>query len=190
MKKVLQFLFLVLTFSSLTFGQESVKAQTSLGIFAGSSHFTVDQEVEIDGVELSYKTGLVAGALLGVGVNDVFSIQIEPMFLHKGSIADISGVGKAHIRASYFEIPAMLKFVVGQGSIRPYLMAGPSFGFLLSAKQTAPFIPSSAEDIKDKSETFEFGLSGGAGMEFPIGDTPATGFLQGRYRMDSMPDLG
>jgi len=155
-------------------------AQVSVGAFAGISHFSVDQEVEVDGVELSNKTGLAVGGIVNFALTEMVGLQFEPMFLHKGSTADVTGFGQVDVTASYLELPVLLTYSFGTGSIRPYLMVGPTVGYLLSAKQEAEFIPEAAEDIKDRSEDIEFGVTGGLGVQFPLGAT-LNGFVQGRY---------
>lgn len=158
-----------------------VKAQVSVGGFAGISHFNVDQRDQSSEIELSSKTGLAIGALLDFAFRDRMSFQFEPMFLHKGTVATVTGFGDVDVQASYLEIPVMIKFMFGTGRVQPYLTGGPSFGFLLSAKQKADFIPSEAEDIKDQSEKFEVALTAGGGVQFPLGATATKGFVQARY---------
>jgi len=85
------------------------------------------------------------------------------------------------VKASYLEVPAMAKFTFGESSVRPSLMVGPSIGFLLSAEQTAEFIDGADEDISDTTEDIEFGLTGGGGLEFDLGDSSVDAFVQARY---------
>jgi len=75
----------------------------------------------------------------------------------------------------------MAKFTFGESSVRPSLMVGPSIGFLLSAEQTAEFIDGADEDISDTTEDIEFGLTGGGGLEFDLGDSSVDAFVQARY---------
>ena len=80
----------------------------------------------------------------------------------------------------------MLKFAFGSGDTKPYVMAGPTFGYLLSAKQDET-------DIKDDVKSIDFGLTFGGGVSLPMGNN--TVFVEGRYTLglsdindDSGPD--
>lgn len=156
------------------------QAQMNLGLFVGSSHFTVHQKVPVAGVDLDFKMGLAVGALVNYQLTDDISLQAEPMYLHKGAIANINGYGSADVRASYLEVPLMMAYEFREeGMLQPYVMAGPTFGYLLRARQTAPFIPASAERITERMNRWETGLTGGFGLMMPMGS--GTAFVQGRY---------
>ncbi|SOD03382.1 Opacity protein [bacterium JGI 053] len=154
-------------------------AQVSVGVFGGAVSFNV-AGVNDSRVKLSHNGGLTAGGLLNVGITDRVSLQLEPMFIQKGAKVAVEGIGDVDVEASYLEVPVLLKVPFGQGRVQPFAMAGPSFGLLLSARQRADFIPREQQDIKDESESFEFGVTGGAGVAFPLSPR-VQGFAQGRY---------
>ncbi len=84
----------------------------------------------------------------------------------------------ASITANYIEVPAMLTytFETGKGEIEPYVMAGPSLGIRLSAKQTVNNVDT---DVKDQTSSTDFGAVLGAGARYPLGMNRL--FLEARY---------
>ena len=59
------------------------------------------------------------------------------------------------------------KRYITSGDNRIYTNFGPNISHLLSVEQVAPFIPASAEDLKDYTNSIDYGISLGLGMEFP-----------------------
>ena len=72
----------------------------------------------------------------------------------------------------------MLKFAFGSSDTKPYVMAGPTVGYLLSAKVKDP---DGEEDIKDDIKNIDFGLAFGGGVSLPMGNN--TFFVEGRYSL-------
>ena len=68
----------------------------------------------------------------------------------------------------------MLKFAFGSGDTKPYVMAGPTVGWLLSAEVDG-------EDIKDDVKSIDFGIAFGGGVSLPMGNN--TVFVEGRYSL-------
>jgi len=112
-------------------------------------------------------------------VGETLALQLEPMFLQKGAKLKLSDQGftlEAEIKVSYIEVPAMLKFAFGSGDTKPYVMAGPTVGYLLSAKVKDDM---EEQDIKDDVKNIDFGLAFGGGVSLPMGNN--TFFVEGRY---------
>src|SRR5687767_3367523 len=75
------------------------------GVKLGLNVASLDIEDE-DDVEFKSKTGIIAGAFVGVRVNDMFSIQPEFLFSQKG--ASLEGGGEeGTIKLDFFEIPVL-----------------------------------------------------------------------------------
>ena len=162
-------------------------AQVNLGVIGGLNLASLSFDPDPDGVDLSNRTGFGIGGVLSFGLGETLALQLEPMFLQKGAKATGQGItGETEVKASYIEVPAMLKFAFGSGEIKPYVMAGPTIGYLLSAKQDE-------DDIKDDVKNIDFGLAFGGGVSLPMGNK--TVFVEGRYSLgltdindDSDPD--
>jgi hypothetical protein len=77
--------------------------------------------------------------------------------------------GKATLKLWYMHVPVLAKVTFDAGAVRPYVKVGPQLGILLSSKaelerQDQPDVES---DTKDDTETAEFSLQFGAGLQFP-----------------------
>ena len=72
--------------------------------------------------------------------------------------------GSDNFSMSYLEIPIILKYSLGNGTVRPYLFAGPSFGFLLSASESASGQLASVSNIKSFLKSSDLSIYGGIGL--------------------------
>ena len=155
-------------------------AQVNFGVIGGLNlaNLSVDPD---QGVDLSNRTAFGIGGVLSFGVGETLALQLEPMFLQKGAKLKLSEQGftlEAEIKVSYIEVPAMLKFAFGSGDTKPYVMAGPTVGYLLSAKVKDDM---EEQDIKDDVKNIDFGLAFGGGVSLPMGNN--TLFVEARYSL-------
>ncbi len=155
-------------------------AQVNFGVIGGLNlaNLSVDPDA---GVDISNRTAFGIGGILSFGVGETLALQLEPMFLQKGAKLKLSDQGftlEAEIKVSYIEVPAMLKFAFGSGDTKPYVMAGPTVGYLLSAKVKDDM---EEQDIKDDVKNIDFGLAFGGGVSLPMGNN--TVFVEGRYSL-------
>jgi Outer membrane protein beta-barrel domain len=160
-------------------------AEVRVGVLGGANiaRFAVDKE-DPD-VTFSSKTFLAAGAMVDVGFNDKLSLQLEPMYLEKGGKVELRNFFgddfTASLRISYIELPVFLKVSKPTGTVRPYLIAGPSLGYRTEVK-TKDEATGEEETTDDADETFEkwdFGVGAGGGLSFNVGRS--TVFAEGRY---------
>jgi hypothetical protein len=147
MIKKITLLVAVVALSTAVFGQTTfgIKAGTNLAKmkFSGGG-ITIDAKM---------KAGLLVGAFVNFPVNDNVSFQPEFLFSQGGGKIDIMGTtGKEE--NNYIAVPVMLKYSLGEIK----LLAGPQFGYLLSAKEDGT-------DIKDAYKSLDYGISLGAGYE-------------------------
>ncbi|MCH8019850.1 PorT family protein, partial [candidate division KSB1 bacterium] len=155
-------------------------AQVNFGVIGGLNlaNLSVDPDA---GVDISNRTAFGIGGILSFGVGETLALQLEPMFLQKGAKLKLSDQGftlEAEIKVSYIEVPAMLKFAFGSGDTKPYVMAGPTVGWVLSAKVKDDM---EEQDIKDDVKNIDFGLAFGGGVSLPMGNN--TVFVEGRYSL-------
>ena len=151
-------------------------AQVNLGVIGGLNIAGLNENVE---TWVPYnKTYFGFGGVVDIPINTTLSLVLQPMFVKKGGAA-IDGPTHYEFARSYLELPLLLKVAVGSG-VRPYAIAGPTFGYLLSSKVNGW---SGADDLdgdmKDLTETFELGLCFGAGLSIEVGF--GTIFIEGRY---------
>ncbi len=153
-----------------------LQAQWNIGGLLNISNTSFSVDPEPNSAEYSSRFGFGIGAVLDRPMTGQWDLHAEPMFMQKGGNADISG-DDVKLKVSYFELPIMIKYNF-QPSIMlvPYAMAGPSLGYLLSAK--AKF-DRGEDDVKDQFENVDFSLGFGGGVSIPKGDLAL--FAEARY---------
>lgn len=155
-----------------------VSAQHRIGIVGGLNLANVNVDPSLGaGVDLKNLTAFGVGGVLDLRLAQNFDLHLEPMYLQKGTKLDAGGQ-EGTFRASYLELPALFRLALGTGTARPYLMAGPTIGYLLSAKSSSE---GNEEDVKDQIKDLDFGLDFGAGVSFPAGNNSV--FVEGRYAL-------
>lgn len=176
MKKIWVLLAMLLTlFISLP-----VYAQGNFGVLGGWSltNASIDPDQGLD-----WKTRKVGGfgVVLDYSVTDFITLHLEPMLLGKGPKA-ADGEKKVEFGLVYIEIPVMVKYRIDNNIIKPYLMAGPTIGFLQAAKLKVTM--GSWDDLKDDLKSIDLGLGFGAGLDLPIGNNSI--FVEARYSLGLM----
>lgn len=151
-------------------------AQNRIGIAGGVNLANVSVDPEPSGVDFGTRTGLGFGGVFDLTLSDNVALHFEPLYLQKGSKLE-SGAEEAKLKYVYVEVPALFKLALGTSTTRPYVMAGPTIGFLLSAKASNGI----EVDIKDETKSIDFGLGLGAGVSFPAGNNFV--FVEGRYAL-------
>lgn len=156
----------------------NVHAQNNrIGIIGGINIANLDEE------DVSYdsRTGFGIGGILEFEVQDKFSICFEPMYLQKGASEDTINISM-DINLAYVEIPVFFKFPIGTGAVRPYIMAGPTLGILMSAEMEINAMGFSiGVDFEDLVESIDYGLGVGGGVNFPVGTNQF--FIEARYTL-------
>jgi hypothetical protein len=89
------------------------------------------------------RLGLVIGAMAEMKLSELWYITAEPRYTQKGmTISDVAytiespepvAYGNSVYKVNYLELPILLKAKFGAGDCRPFLLAGPNIGWLLSA---------------------------------------------------------
>jgi hypothetical protein len=154
-------------------------AQKRIGIIGGVNLATLS----IDSLQADYKTKNSAGIAIGLAGDVAFTpnvmIRIEPMYMMKGAKferSDNTKLGK--LKLSYIDVPVELKLMFGTSRARPYVLGGPSVGFLVSAKRDSL---GSDTDVKSNYKSTELGLVGGVGLAFTTMRHAV--FIEGRYQL-------
>jgi len=92
-----------------------------------------------DGVRTSSKTGLVAGALLDIGVGGAWSVMFAPRFVERGAELRYRDALVETALYNYVELPVSLKYAFDYGPIHPFIAGGASMGLLVSARYRTEF---------------------------------------------------
>lgn len=173
-----KWLFLVL---ALLMGVAQVWGQSRFdaGVLGGVNFSRIaSDELEQSGTDFSNRTAFGAGAVFDWRFAENFSLRSEPMYLQKGSKLQNNAAANTEgtLKTAYFSVPVFLKYNIESRAVRPYLMAGPSVDFLLTAKQK---FGNNEEDVKDDFKDVEFALNFGGGLNIPAGNSSL--FVEARY---------
>jgi hypothetical protein len=129
-----------------------------------------------DGGEYGYHTAYGLGGMVEVGLGRYVALAVEPTYLQKGTALDEPG--DPRYKASYIEVPVLMRLALHSRPAHPYLVVGPTVGFFRSGK----LVNDEGEEAKvDELNKRDFGLILGAGMRIPAGKT--TFFVEGRYAL-------
>jgi hypothetical protein len=99
--------------------------------------------------------------------SEAFAIQPELLFSTKGSQADYGGIINSTVRfnLNYLDLPVLATFKLGPSA---EIHVGPYFSYLLSANidYSGNFGNGNEKIDRDQLKTFDYGLSGGLGLNF------------------------
>ena len=179
----LALLFVVLSFSSNSQAQVKIALGLEAGVNIGNTSQTPDANT-------SSKVGIIGGGSIDIGLSPQFSIVPGLRYVMKGNsqtgnFQDAQGNQYTEIstKGNYLQFPALLKVKFPLTEIKPYLIAGPILGILLSATQSATGPNTSRDfDIKSNLESSEFTLLFGGGMDFKVA-TKTDLFFQVGYEL-------
>ena len=150
MMKKLVLLVMALGMFSYTQAQEF-----DLGIKAGVNFSQLQDAANF---ETDSRTGLVAGAFVGLKLNDRFAIQPEILYSQQGGDSDF---GDYHI--DYVNIPVIFKIHLIGDVLN--IQAGPQFGFV--ANDDFPEFEGIESQVE--AESFDMSAAVGAGLDLPFG---------------------
>ena len=132
----------------------------------------------------SPSAGFGLGASVGYNLNENFALELQPMYVEKKT-TQMATTANPNITfaMTFIEIPLLLKVSTGN-TIRPYLKAGPTIGFLLRAEAESEdggvvSGQSYKADLDDVLKNVNFSLVLGAGVSFHLGQSQI--FIEGQY---------
>ncbi len=179
MKKMCVLLSVLLTLCMVL----PANAQVNLGFLGGLNLANISVDPPMEGIELSNRIVFAVGGVFDYRFNKYFTLRLEPMYLQKGvkfETDEAPGGVDYKFKSAYLEIPMMMTYTFVIQRIKPYLIAGPTIGFCLSAKKYISWDSQHSDiDIKEDTESIDFGLGLGAGLSVPIGSNSI--FLEARY---------
>jgi len=125
------------------------------------------------------KAGAIGGMFITYSIQNTFGITTKFLYSQKGATFKSSDTRQT---LNYIEIPVIGRFFLNkEGTIRPNLFVGPSFGFLTGATNKV----GSEERVKidgwqDTYNDFDFGVTGGIGVNVLIASETYF-IIDGRY---------
>jgi opacity protein-like surface antigen len=151
-------------------------AQINLGILGGVNVASLSNN-KAEWTMYS-KTSWGAGVLVEIGFTPNLSLVSTPMLLKKGGKA-IEGPTHYEFHNSYLELPVLVKVGFGN-TVRPYVLAGPSIGYLVKATLGGWSGADKLEaDMDPVTEKWDLGLAVGGGLSVAAGNVIL--FIEGRY---------
>jgi hypothetical protein len=198
-------ILIVISFCSPGYSQVKFGFRGGLNLANVSEDLGGTEAIDFDGVPIvvdinqSNRTTFNVGGLVEFRLSPMFALQVNALYNQKGMKLEgdfnteiveqgipisIRGSVVESINLTYLSFPVLAKVEFGQSNIKPYIIAGPEIGFLLSATNIAestaegeamgqtvgPFTVEQEEDIKDSFETFELALNFGVGLMIPLGN--------------------
>lgn len=174
---------------------------TLLGLFAMSTSALAQQEVKFgpkagvnfatlngkDAKEADMQVGFHIGAFAEIKFNEQFAIQPEILYSTQGAqskgtiqVMGVTANFEGGIKSSYINVPIMAKYYVIPSVA---IEAGPYVGFLMKAEAESNISAMGAsqelkQDIKDASNTVDFGVGVGASFNLDNGF-----FVGARYNL-------
>lgn len=158
----------------------SASAQPRLGVIGGLNIADVNADFDDEEMDVSDKTVFGFGGVVDLRLNKNFSLYAQPMYLQKGAlVTQLDTNLDFPFKFAFLELPVFLKAEFGN-TVRPYLMAGPTVGYLLTADTEVEYSGLTFKgDLKEVTEDLDFGLGFGAGLRYPLSTISI--FVEGRY---------
>ena len=152
------------------------RAQQRIG-FVGGLNFANFKGLDDDGEDIPFSSRGVfgAGGVLELGLGKNIALRLEPMYLEKATEFD-TDIDLVRWKVAYFEVPVFLQLAFETSIARPYLIAGPTVGLIVSSKVE---LLNQDLELIDLLSSIDFGLGFGAGISFPIGHNAI--FVEGHY---------
>ena len=156
----------------------NTKAQTkvwSVGPEAGVSLSKYGKEAGTN----DYKVGAIGGVFLTYSILNSFGITTKLLYSQKGASFESSDTKQT---LNYIEVPLIGRFFLNkEGTFRPNIFVGPSFGFLTGAtNKVGSDKPVAIDSYKNIYNGFDFGVTGGLGLNFLI-STETYFIIDARY---------
>ena len=189
MKKVLLSGVLVLILAIGISAQPSFKSGLSgkgFKIGLGMAKFTGSDLGSLEdfmGTETKHLSRFTGGAFLTFSLSPMFAIQPEALISMKGAKWSEGGASLSE-KLTYLQIPILAKIMFQTpGVVKPSIYAGPTMGFLLSAKETLEGTGQydGDVDVKDSYQGNDIGLILGFGVDVGAGGGAVT--FDARYEM-------
>src|SRR5215203_3171473 len=137
------------------------------GVKAGINFANLDFHGDLADINFDQRIGFAGGLFMVWPGNSKAALQVEALYSQKGTSLD-DDEGEGALKLDYLDVPILARFSSGPANKASFhVFGGPSLGFKLRAHATGDFAEDSDdEDIGDDTETFDFGMVVGAGVDF------------------------
>jgi hypothetical protein len=164
---------------------------TWLGFRLGGSIASENLSALPGGASTGLKFGFTGGLDFEHWFGDQWAITTGVLFMQKGidqnyapssaarGLPRFDTSGDDNFSMNYFEIPVLLKMAVGFGDTRPFICAGPTFGFLASASESTDGTIPPVNDLKSYLNNMDISIYFGGGVLERILKGPAITFEAG-----------
>jgi len=147
---------------ALCLGMTALSAQQSftIGPVIGVNFSKIS---DFQNVDTEFRPGLALGGQLTYSTLANWGIGGALLYSQEGVAATVAGL-ETKLRLTYLRIPVKGFIFLGgndEGSFRPKVFLGPSFGFLLDADAE---VGGKETGVKDSYNNFDLGLTGGLGF--------------------------
>jgi len=143
---------IILAFVIMACFVSHINAQVHFGLKGGVNFVDFRIHDAKTNLTVDNSTGWQAGALLQLKIPGM-GVAFQPELLYTVSKAN---VGQASNDIHYFDVPLNLQFGLDLVLLRPYLLAGPYFGYALKTD---------GDNFKDNINKFDWGIGLGGGLE-------------------------
>jgi hypothetical protein len=171
MKNIFAIMLAVMILTGISFAQIGVMVGANVTNFKGATE-----------LNLNTRTGITAGLYLDFPESG-FGFMPSILYSQKGATFSSSvledGVPvniNATMKYDYIEIPFLVKYTLEtRTSFRPFLLAGPYLGILVSSRMagtgsSAGVDPITVETDITNQRTFDYGFAFGGGIRFDLGN--------------------
>jgi opacity protein-like surface antigen len=154
-----------------------VPQRPTIGIMAGVNLAKISGD---DITSADNRTGFLAGLFMTFHLTNTFAIQPEVVYSQRGASDNSDPNFEATFKMDYIDIPVLLRYDIPVvGPIRPFFVAGPSFGLQVKCAvgvegqgvDASVDCDQLGQDAEVQFENKTFDLSGvlGAGLDFRLG---------------------
>jgi hypothetical protein len=155
----------------------------AVGVRGGLSVAGEDITPPFSEFTLGSRTGFILGGQLDYWFAPAWALSVQALYDQKGASLTSGNAASAQtetdeLNLAYLEVPILAKVALGSSDFRPYLFAGPSFGFLLSANthqtvtQYGVVTTDQTADETNTFQTIDASLLFGAGVSYQLTGGP------------------
>lgn len=186
--KHLLFSLVVILISGLFNYSSAQYSQWNLGFEGGPSYTSTVGNNLVD-LDTKPNFGFLAGIFGQYNFNSNYSLKLAANYQQKGSKLEISQqdtkgfdyVLDGKIKLEYITIPLLFRGTFGTSSVKFFVNAGPYLGILMTNKTTIDANsqynePGRTVDNTDSTESTDFGVSAGIGLQIPVASKSALTF--------------
>ena len=174
------------------FGQREYNPHVAIG---GKAGMTLSKIAFTPGIKQAFNSGVTMGLSVRYTEEKIFGLIGELKIEQRGWKEDFEGAAFNYSRAlTYVQIPLLTHICFGSDKVKGFFNLGPSVGYLIGDKVSSNFDytnPSAVEGFPitnrhvnqmtmSVSNKFDYGILGGAGVEFIIKKKHSI-MLEGRY---------